>query len=135
MLEGKQEKFIVLILLTVFLFQGGTALLHMSSTGDETHYLGVGMYLMKNRQWAVLADSLLHPPLSYYLHSLPLFITGIDGRVVEIPDMNERGRTIMASYPDDRVLILARIPILLMGALLGLLVYWWAVTGPRFCTK
>ena len=131
-LGGKQEKLIVLILLTAFLFQGGTTLLHMSSTGDETHYLGVGIYLMKNRQWAVLADSLLHPPLSYYLHSLPLFITGIDGRVFEIPDMNERGRTIMASYPDDRVLILARIPMLLMGALLGLLVYWWVrqVYGP-----
>jgi hypothetical protein len=123
---GKREKLIVLILVVTFIYQGGTSLLHMSATADETHYLGMGSYLVKNRQWAVLDDTLLHPPLSYYLHSLPFFFFPIDERVFEIADINERGRAIMASRPDDMILRLARVPMLLLGTLLALLVYFWA---------
>lgn len=125
--EGKRARHVVILLLGAFLFQGGAALWHMSSTSDETHYFGMGIYLMKNRQWDVLDDALLHPPLSYYLHSLPLFLTDIDENVFLIPDRNERGRTILASRSDDRLLMLARTPMLLMGAVLGMLIYYWVV--------
>ena len=119
------EKPIVLMFLTVFFLQGASALLHMSATADETHYLGMGVYLIENRDWTLLDDALLHPPLSYYLHSIPLFFIPIDQRVFDIDDINERGRTLMASRSDELILNLARVPILLMGTLLGLLVYGW----------
>jgi hypothetical protein len=118
------ERLLVSLLLAVFLAEGAVALIHMSATGDEPHYLGMGLYLMKNRRWD-LVDAVLQPPLSYYLHSLPLLGLSIDDRLFEIPDINARGRAIMASYPDDRVLMLARAPVLILAAGLGLLVFLW----------
>lgn len=124
LISGRGERLIVLFLLAVFLIEGGVALVRMSATGDETHYLGMGRYLLKNHRWD-LADALLQPPMSYYLHSLPLLPMSIDDRVFGIQDINERGRALMSSYPDDRILMLARIPILLLAAGLGFLVFVW----------
>jgi hypothetical protein len=123
-LTGVQERLLVLIILAVFSLQGAIALVHMSATGDETHYLGMGRYLIKYQKWD-LVDALLQPPLSYYIHSLPLLALPIDDQVFRIPDINERGRALMRSQPDDRALILARVPMLLLGIGLGLLVYFW----------
>jgi hypothetical protein len=118
------ERLILSLLLLIFLVEGAVALCHMSATGDETHYLGMGRYLIKQQRWD-LDDALLQPPLSYYLHSLPLLGLPINDRVFEIADLNARGRAIMASYPDDRILMLARIPILLLATGLGFLVFCW----------
>jgi 4-amino-4-deoxy-L-arabinose transferase-like glycosyltransferase len=122
--SGRSERLLVLLLLAIFLIEGGVALVRMSATGDETHYLGVGRYLFKNQKWD-LADTLLQPPMSYYLHSLPLLPLSINDQVFSIPDINERGRALMSSYPDDRILMLARVPILLLAAGLGVLVFIW----------
>jgi hypothetical protein len=122
---GRVEKLVVALLLIVFLIEGTVALCYMSATGDETHYLGMGRYLIKNQKWD-LADTLLQPPLSYYLHNIPLLGLSIDDRLFGISDINARGRAIMNSYPDDRVLMLARIPILLLATGLGFLVFHWS---------
>jgi hypothetical protein len=122
---GRTKRLLVLFLLAIFLIEGGVALVRMSATGDETHYLGMGRYLLKNQKWD-LADALLQPPFSYYLHSIPLLPLSINDQVFSIPDINERGRALMSSYPDDRILMLARIPILLLAAGLGLLIFVWA---------
>lgn len=118
------ERVLLVSLLAVFLAEGTLALCHMSATGDETHYLGMGRYLIKNQKWD-MADALLQPPLSYYLHSLPLLGLSIDDELFNTPDINARGRAIMASYPDDRVLLMARAPILLLATCLGFLVFRW----------
>jgi hypothetical protein len=123
-LTGNLERSLVIIILAIFSLQGVIALVHMSATGDETHYLGMGRYLIKYQKWD-LVDALLQPPLSYYLHSLPLLALPIDDQVFRIPDINERGRALMRSQPDDRTLIMARVPMLLLGIGLGLLVYFW----------
>jgi hypothetical protein len=123
-LTGNVERSLVLILLMIFSLQGVVALVHMSATGDETHYLGMGRYLIKYQKWD-LVDALLQPPLSYYLHSIPLLALPINDQVFQIPDINERGRALMRSQPDDRALILARVPMLLLGIGLGWLVYFW----------
>jgi hypothetical protein len=118
------ERLIVALLLLAFLVEGTVALCHMSATGDETHYLGMGRYLIKYQQWD-LDDALLQPPLSYYLHSIPLMSLPIDDQLFGIADSNARGRAIMGTYPDDRVLMLARVPILLLATGLGFLVFHW----------
>jgi 4-amino-4-deoxy-L-arabinose transferase-like glycosyltransferase len=123
-LSKNTERLLVLMLLAVFFLQGAITLVHMSATGDETHYLGMGRYLIKNQKWD-LADTLLQPPLSYYLHSIPLLVLPIDDQVFRIPDINERGRALMRSQSDDRALVLARIPILLLATGLGWLVFCW----------
>jgi len=120
----KLERLLAALLLAVFLLEGGWALVHMSATGDETHYLGMGRYLIKYQKWD-LDDTLLQPPLSYYLHSIPLLPLSIDDRLFNIPQINARGRALMNSRSDDRLLILARIPILFLAAGLGWLVYCW----------
>jgi hypothetical protein len=119
------ERLLVVLLLAVFLIEGTVALCHMSATGDETHYLGMGRYLIKNLRWD-LDDALLQPPLSYYLHSLPLLGLSIDDQLFKIADINVRGRALMNSCPDDRLLMLARSPILLLAAGLGFLVFLWS---------
>jgi len=96
----------------------------MSATGDETHYLGMGRYLIKNLKWD-LPDALLQPPLSYYLHSIPLLAVSIDDQIFGIEDINARGRALMSSQPDDRAMLLARIPILILATGLGFLVFYW----------
>ena len=121
----KAEWLLAGFLLAAFVIQGIVAILSLSATGDETHYLGMGRYLVKTQRWD-LPDALLHPPLSYYLHSLPLYFVGLDDTVFSIPDLNSRGRAIMASRPDDRLLAMARVPVLLLAAMLGLLVFIWS---------
>lgn len=122
---------IAVLLVTVFVLQGAAALRQMAPTGDETHYLAVGCYLLKTHQWNI-DDALLHPPLSYYLHSVLLWFQKVDYRAFEIPDINERGRVILASTPGDGMLILARIPVLVLATLLGclILVWGWQAYGP-----
>jgi 4-amino-4-deoxy-L-arabinose transferase-like glycosyltransferase len=85
----------------------------------------MGRYLIKTQKWD-LADSLLQPPLSYYLHSIPLLALPLDDGLFKMPDLFARGRAVMDSYQDDRVLMLARIPVLLLAAGLGFLVFRWA---------
>jgi hypothetical protein len=119
------ERLLVALLLAVFLVEGGIALCYMSSTGDETHYLGMGRYLLKHRTWD-LDDALLQPPLSYYLHSVPLLGLSIDDQLFKTKELNERGRALMGSFPDDRLLMLARMPILLLATGLGFLVFFWS---------
>jgi hypothetical protein len=119
------ERVLACFLLSVFLVQGYAALCHMSPTGDETHYLGMGRALIMNQRWD-LDDARLHPPLSFYLHSLPLLFLPIDDQVFDIVDINARGRALMASYSDDRILMLARLPILLLATALGFLVFFWS---------
>jgi hypothetical protein len=118
------ERTLAGFLLLVFLVQGYVALSHMAPTGDETHYLGMGRALIKNQRWD-LDDARLHPPLSFYLHSLPLLFLPINDHLFDIPDINARGRALMASYSDDRILMLARLPILLLATALGYLVFLW----------
>jgi len=48
-----------------------------SPTWDEIGYLGLGAYLLKTGRWDVPAAG-SHPPLAFYLHSLPAFFFPID---------------------------------------------------------
>ena len=48
-----------------------------SATWDETNAFGIGKYLLQTGKWDI-KGSILHPPLPYYLSSIPLlfFPTG-----------------------------------------------------------
>jgi 4-amino-4-deoxy-L-arabinose transferase-like glycosyltransferase len=118
------RKLLALLLLLAFSMQGAIALREMSSTGDETHYLGMGRYLIRTCRWD-LPDSLLHPPLSYYLQNAAIGFVPIDFRVFDMTDINARGRALMAASADDRLLHLARAPVLVLAVFLGLLVLVW----------
>ena len=48
-----------------------------SPTWDEVGHIGLGGYLLKTGRWDVPA-SCSHPPLAFYLHSLPSFLYPLD---------------------------------------------------------
>lgn len=48
-----------------------------SPTWDEVGYIGLGAYLLKTGQWDVPASG-SHPPLAFYINSLPSFLYPLD---------------------------------------------------------
>ncbi len=127
---------IVLILLAAFAVQTGTAVATKSSTWDETNYFGMGDYLLKHRQWDV-PSSVIHPPLAYYLDSIPLLWADLDRRVWDYPSDDRtdlaflgaadiaRGQSLLRSpaNADDRLLTQARVMVILQALLLGVMIY------------
>lgn len=99
-----------------------TASRRMSTTVDETHYAGVGRYLLERGDWN-LKGAILHPPLSYYLNSLFLFSLPVPDGVWEEPYQDERGRALFRCGSGDTVLFLSRLPTILVTLLLLGLVY------------
>lgn len=77
-------------------------------TTDERHYFGVGREILRTHEWAT-PGARLHPPLAYYVNSLPLFWVG-------------------DSSPDDRLaLLLCRVTSLVVfGVPLLAVVFRWA---------
>ncbi len=60
-----------------------------STTWDETHYFGLGKYLLQTGRWDV-PGSILHPPLSYYLHSIPLLFVSTNDALWEQDPARQR---------------------------------------------
>lgn len=128
-------RIIVTLLLASFAFQAGLFITSKSSTWDETHYLGLGKYLLKHQRWDVMGAT-IHAPLPYYLGSIPFFFIKDDDRLwkkaSEPGDVNFlgsadilRGQAILTSAENagDRLLHQTRVPFALLGVLLGYLVF------------
>lgn len=133
---------VALACLALFAVRAASSLQNESATWDETHYFGLGAYLLEHRSWDV-SGSILHPPLSYYLQGIPLLLAGIDtSGFAPTTDFVERGRAdidrgrnLLASSANrgDRLLIASRLVMVAVGVLLGGFVYAWsrALYGPR----
>ena len=123
----------------IFILKAATSLVQESSTWDETHYFGLGKYLLTHGRWDV-PGSILHPPLSFYLHSIPLMFVATDPTVwrtdpsgtnsaeyrgkADVP----RGQALLSAPEnrDNRLLNFARMMMVLTGALLAWFVYRWS---------
>lgn len=132
-------------LLVIFTLRAYSSLRQESATWDETVYFGLGKYLLQTQRWDV-PGSILHPPLSYYLHSLPLLFVETDRAPWEYHSPNrtdpkflalsdfERGRALLSSPRNDgdRLLTMARMMMVATAVLLGVFVYAWgrALFGP-----
>lgn len=124
---------IVVLLLALQGVLAATSMAQKSATWDETHYLGVGAYLLRTQRWDI-PSAQLHPPLSFYLNSIPLLWADYDtsefqrGRASDYQVGIARGRRIMASAAlgGETVLFWARLPTVLLGVLLGFFVYRWS---------
>jgi 4-amino-4-deoxy-L-arabinose transferase-like glycosyltransferase len=126
---------VVAALLALFAIKGITSLTQESATWDETHYFGLGKYLLQHRRWDVYGST-LHPPLSYYIHSIPWLFVSTDPTVWKPAPTREdramadvpRGQALLASPANagDRLLIWSRSMMVLTGVLLGWYVYLWS---------
>lgn len=113
------------ILLLVFAALAAAGVVQKSPTYDETHYLGVGRYVLTHGRWD-LPDVIRHPPLSSVIHGLPLLWVDIPEDIWKERDAYVRGQKIMALGQNDRLLNVCRLAILPMGMLLGWIVFLWS---------
>ncbi len=99
-----------------------TSARRMSATVDETHYVGVGRYLLERGDWG-LKGALLHPPLSYYLNSILLLRAPASEAVWEASHQDDRGRAFLKILPGHRALFLSRLPAILLTIGMFLLLF------------
>ncbi len=143
--EGRRKKeilpsIVLLVCLAAFLAKALTSMTQESATWDEPGYLGLGKYILQNHRWDV-PGAILHPPLSYYLHDIPLLFFPTDESLwtnypsftknnLECLGTNdiERGRALLSSPANqgDRLLNLSRLMMVLTAVLLGWFVYAWS---------
>ena len=112
-----------------------------SPTFDEVGYIGLGAYLLESGKWDVPAAA-SHPPLAYYLHSLPALLYPLDPQhwryddSIERDDIRwlraadvDRGNAILLdpAYDGEFFFFLCRSTSLVFAALLFYLLYHWSI--------
>lgn len=131
-----KSKLIICALLLVFFAQSYVSLSSQSATFDEVQYFGIGKYLLMTQKWDVMG-SILHPPLPYYLNSLPLVFADQPREVWEYEPGTVRDRAFLGavdyyrgqallsdqSNRNDRLLISSRLMTLLLSLVLGWYVF------------
>lgn len=130
------QQLIVGLLLCCFFTQSGIFLISKSATFDEVQYFGIGKYLLTEHKWDVMG-AILHPPLPYYLNSIPLLFSNQPQHVWEYDPATTRDRAFLGSVDyyrgqellsdrsnvNDRLLITSRVVTALLGVLLGFYIY------------
>jgi hypothetical protein len=125
----------VAALLTAFFLQAFVASLLKSPTFDESAHLGAGVSYLSKRNFQ---DNLQHPPLMKELSAaFAMAGAGVRWRdtreaemlLAHVPGQPGLqwvvGNALVAAYGVDRVMFWARLPMLLVSTLLGLLIYLW----------
>lgn len=128
----------LVLLVSAHFFLSLSSMADSSGVFDEADYIGAGRYVYETGDW-FFSSALFHPPLSYYLNSVPLFFTPLPKGIFSVPSgvRDERGwiwydefigRPLLYGHgsQSDRVLFRARLPNLILSALLILLIGLWA---------
>ena len=122
------------VLIAIFLFQSLSASRQKSPVFDEAPHIASGLSYLETR---VFHANLQHPPLLKEMSAIFLMAAGIHWPKSPLADALVRGGpegdklewpigvNIIHDYGADRVLFWARLPFILLGALLGWLIYWW----------
>jgi len=118
------------VLLAAFLAQSFLASRVKSPTFDETTHIAAGLSYVETGE---IRANPQHPPLLKTLAGLSLLLAG-----VRLPDITETrqmiggaggenavGRAVISRNGPDRVMFWARLPFILLSAMLGLLIYLW----------
>ncbi len=121
---------VVVALLAIHVALAVGSMRRASLTWDESSYVGIGLQLLRAGDHGITALQ-LHPPLSYYANSLLLLPLRFDSETLRQPEYLYHkyiGPALIfeSGYAPALVLFLARVPFVILSALLGLLVYHWA---------
>ena len=118
------------LLIAGFLAQSFLASRWKSAVFDEPTHIAAGLSYLRTGQ---IRANLQHPPLVKELAGLSLWLSGI--RLPDNPQVEEMfaghggetriGAALIAQSGPDRVLARARLPLILLSGLLGLLLYLW----------
>ncbi|GAM10527.1 hypothetical protein OR1_02816 [Geobacter sp. OR-1] len=133
-------KVLVVSMLIIFFIQSFLSLNSKSATFDEVQYFGIGKYIMLTQKWDIMG-AILHPPLSYYLNSIPLLFVEEDKAIWSYEEKERnldflgavdyyRGQNLlsMAENKNDRLLILSRLTVTILSLVLGYYVFLFAGT-------
>jgi len=133
----KNHTVVMVILMMVFCIQSLNSIYESSATFDEVQNFGLGKYLLAEHKWDVMG-SIAHPPVGFYLTSLPLLLWDEDKRYWDYEEgVNRkdllflgavdvyRGQAFLSSGEnrDDRLLKLSRSIILALTLLLGYYIF------------
>ena len=134
---NNKVKLILIAMLVIFILQAVTSMRLKSPTWDETDYFGLGYYILKHRKWDVPAST-LHPPLTYYLNSLPYLFYEADENAWDLPPSLKcpecsnianpiAGLTLLTDkrYPQDRLIFYSRISTIFIALILGFFLWKW----------
>ena len=119
----------VAALLAVFFIQAVSSMRLLSATWDEFVHLAAGYSYLKTGDLRLNPE---HPPLMKELCALPLLSLGpqLDLRdpawSMVPPDQTSFGYDFLYRNDADRLLFWGRMPVVILGVLLGLYVYLWA---------
>jgi hypothetical protein len=121
-------------LVAVFLLQSFSASLRKSPVFDEPPHIAAGLSYLET---GVFHANLQHPPLLKEMSALFLSLAGVHWPTSLLANAVIRGgpqatnlewavgNDIIRDNGADRVMFWARLPFILLAALLGALVYWW----------
>jgi hypothetical protein len=122
------------LLIVLFLVQSFSASLRKSPVFDEAPHIAAGLSYLETR---VFHANLQHPPLLKEIGAAFLSMAGIhwpkspdaDAVIRGGPEGDKKewpvGIQIIHDNGADRVLFWGRLPFILLGGLLGALIYWW----------
>ena len=139
--EGKSwvTYLLVALLLTIFAVQAFTSALQKTNTLDESgHLLSGYAYLKKGMDW--LEPS--HPPFGRMLATAPLLFLPLNDQLEGVRSQEDGNSNFYPAslvflfdnlVPAEKLLALSRIMVILLGVILGLYVYRWALLlyGPK----
>jgi hypothetical protein len=126
------------LLLLLFVLQAGLESRIKSAVYDEPGDIAAGLSYIQNRD---VEANLQHPPLIKELAGLSLWLAGI--RLPATEDVSQLlkepggenlvGNAILQQYGADHVLFWARLPMLALSALLGMVIFLWGrqILGER----
>ena len=130
---------LVALLLIIFAVQAFTSVLQKSNTLDESgHLLSGYVYLKKGMDW--LEPS--HPPFGRILATVPLLLLPLNDQLEGVHSQEAGNSNFYSAsliflfenrVPGGKMLALSRMMVILLGVILGLYVYRWALLlyGPK----
>ena len=119
------KKYLIYLIILLFIFITVFSSFKKSSTFDETHYLALGKGIIKKHSFQ-LGSAKLHPPLFFYISSIPFYFVNIPDFIYDIENPIKRGQQIIFLFPKDIAIRLARLPSIVIAVFLILIFYKWA---------
>lgn len=117
------------VLLAAFAFQCILSMREMSPTSDEVPHLAAGYSYLKTGDYRLNYE---HPPLVKLIAALPLLAMDLDFNNAH-PSWRDGQEWVFGEQfvnqnrvPAQRIVFWGRLPMVGLGVLLGVLVFWWA---------
>jgi hypothetical protein len=128
----KYSSLLVFVLLGLFVIQAGYNVLEKAPTHDEPNWMTIAWYITHYWTWQGDYHVLMHPPLSFYLHGIPLRL--LEAWYKNPSNQPPEGKLAerfpypyFETFRYDTLFTIAKLAMLPLAVLLGWYVYRWAV--------